>query len=57
MTLDERLIQIRPGKRQLEHQKLEFYAFIQTTICRICKQEIPTYRLRAHLKMEHPKRK
>lgn len=30
---------------------------IQTTICRICKQEIPTYRLRAHLKMEHPKRK
>ncbi len=29
----------------------------QTVICRICKQEIPTYRLRVHLKMEHPKRK
>lgn len=32
MTLDERLIQIRPGKRQLEHQKLEFYAFVHFTV-------------------------
>ncbi len=30
---------------------------IETTICRICKKEIPTFRLRAHLKAEHPKRK
>lgn len=32
MTLDERLIQIRPSKRQLEHQKLEFYAFVHFTV-------------------------
>ena len=32
MTLDERLIQIKPGKRQLEHQKLEFYAFVHFTV-------------------------
>ncbi len=32
MTLDERLVQIRPSKRQLEHQKLEFYAFVHFTV-------------------------
>ena len=32
MTLEERLIQIKPSKRQLEHQTLEFYAFVHFTV-------------------------
>lgn len=32
MTLDERLIEIKPSERQLEHQKLEFYAFVHFTV-------------------------
>lgn len=32
MTIDERLIKITPHKRQVEHQNLEFYAFIHFTI-------------------------
>lgn len=32
MTLDERLIQIRPSKRQFEHQKMEFYAFVHFSV-------------------------
>lgn len=32
MTLDERLVQIRPSKRQLEHQKMEFYAFVHFSV-------------------------
>lgn len=32
MTLDERLIQIRPSERQLEHQKMEFYAFVHFSV-------------------------
>lgn len=32
MTLDERLIQICPTKRQLEHQKMEFYAFVHFSV-------------------------
>ena len=30
---------------------------IETIVCRICKKEIPTFRLKAHLKTEHPKNK
>lgn len=32
MTLDERLIKIRPSKRQLEWQQTEFYAFVHFTV-------------------------
>lgn len=32
MTLEERLIQIRPSERQLAHQKMEFYAFVHFTV-------------------------
>ena len=32
MTLEERLIQIRPSKRQLSHQAMEFYAFVHFTV-------------------------
>lgn len=32
MTLDERLVQIVPDKRQLEFQKLEFYSFVHFTV-------------------------
>jgi len=32
MTLEERLIQVRPSKRQIEHQAMEFYAFVHFTV-------------------------
>ena len=32
MTLDERLVKIRPSKRQLEWQQTEFYAFVHFTV-------------------------
>ena len=32
MTLEERLVQVRPSKRQLAHQELEFYAFVHFTV-------------------------
>lgn len=32
MTLDERLVQIVPDKRQVEFQKLEFYSFVHFTV-------------------------
>ena len=32
MTLDERLVQIVPDKRQIEFQKLEFYSFVHFTV-------------------------
>ena len=32
MTLEERLVQVRPSKRQLAHQALEFYAFVHFTV-------------------------
>ena len=32
MTLDERLVKIRPDKRQLEWQQTEFYAFVHFTV-------------------------
>lgn len=32
MTLDERLIKTVPSKRQIEHQKTEFYGFIHFTV-------------------------
>ncbi len=32
MTLDEKLIGITPHKRQVAHQKLEFYAFVHFTV-------------------------
>lgn len=32
MTLDERLVQVVPDKRQVEFQKLEFYAFVHFTV-------------------------
>lgn len=32
MTLDERLVRVVPDKRQIEFQKLEFYAFVHFTV-------------------------
>lgn len=32
MTLDERLVQVIPAKRQVEFQKLEFYSFVHFTV-------------------------
>ena len=32
MTLEERLVQTVPHKRQLDHQELEFYAFVHFTV-------------------------
>jgi len=32
MSLEERLINVRPSKRQLAHQSLEFYAFVHFTV-------------------------
>lgn len=32
MTLEERLVQVCPSKRQLAHQQLEFYAFVHFTV-------------------------
>lgn len=32
MSLEEKLIQVRPSKRQLAHQSMEFYAFVHFTV-------------------------